>query len=232
MKEKPILLEHVGSEAATAVPVVYLDACVYKYAASALPRLIPRKHIVDWGHTKSEMTVHDFRFVNPNEGIQNNPELRAEAVLVEEVADHVKAGRLLAVSHFETIFETWGLPKMDSAQGKFYGASVGEVEAPVKCDRLLFSAGLDPGEMQHSFLSRIRHRRFLELQKPTGAYQGKDCYNCNQLLDAFAIWCAEHNHCDFFLTLDKTLIKHLRRQKRWLNTSIVWPSELLRLIEN
>jgi hypothetical protein len=126
------------------------------------------------GGTKSEITVHNFRFVNPNEGIQNNPELRAEAASVEEVADHVKAGRLLAVSHFETIFEAWGLPKMDSAQGKFYGASVGEVEAPVKCDRLLFSAGLDSGEMQHSFLSRIRHRRFLELQKATGAYQGKD----------------------------------------------------------
>jgi hypothetical protein len=68
------------------------------------------------------------------------------------------------------------------------------------------------------------------LQKLTGAYQGPGRLNRNQLLDAFHLWCAEYNHCDYFLTLDFNLSKIANKQKRRFPTEIVKPSELIERI--
>ncbi|OGP41631.1 MAG: hypothetical protein A2090_06470 [Deltaproteobacteria bacterium GWD2_42_10] len=81
--------------------------------------------------------------------------------------------------------------------------------------------------MQFNFLSSIKNKRFLELQKMTGAYQGAKKLNRNQLLDAFHIWCAEHNKCDYFLTLDFKLVNVIRRQKGATLSELVTPSELM-----
>jgi len=213
------------------IPCAYVDANVYKFAATALPRLFPRKQIIDWGNTTSEHHYYELRYLNPNDRIQDSA-LRSEVDLIETVADHVKLGRLRAVINLETTVETWGLPKMDSESGRLYGATVDNVPAPIRSNRILCSAGRGFDELQQRFLRRLKNPRLLELQKLTGGYQGEDRYNSNQLLDAFGIWCAEHNGCEFFLTLDRTLINHLRRRKqRQLYTRVVWPSELLSVIQ-
>jgi predicted nucleic acid-binding protein len=61
----------------------------------------------------------------------------------------------------------------------------------------------------------------------TGAYQGSGKLNRNQLLDAFHIWCAEFNKCDYFLTLDFKLLNVVRKQKRHSLVEIIKPSELV-----
>jgi hypothetical protein len=129
----------------------------------------------------------------------------------------------------ETIFESWGLPKMGSATGGFYRAPYEMVDAPIKYYRVLIGMGIDSKEMQIKFLSGIKNKRFIELQKMTGAYQGKHEINRSQLLDAFHIWCAEHNKCDFFLTLDFKLLKVIRKNmKTEPIVHVVRPSELLK----
>jgi hypothetical protein len=70
----------------------------------------------------------------------------------------------------------------------------------------------------------LNDKRFLELQKITGAFQGKRGVQRNQLLDAFHLWCAEHNKCDFFLSLDFKLATHTKGRVPVL---IVRPSQLL-----
>ena len=91
----------------------------------------------------------------------------------------------------------------------------------------MIGAGIDPELEQFRFLGSLRHPRFLALQKMTGAYQGPGKLNRNQLLDAFHLWCAEHNHCSFFLTLDFKLLKVLRKGKNQPRVKAVKPSELL-----
>jgi hypothetical protein len=87
--------------------------------------------------------------------------------------------------------------------------------------------------MQVDFCSRIKNSRFLEIQRAVGAWQGRGVIQPNQLLDAFAIWCAEFNKCDAFLTLDFKLAKMARDDpKHRVIVPILRPSEVLSRIEN
>ena len=206
-------------------PKVYIDTTVLKFSATRLPRFRPRKQCINWGGNIHEVTVHDLIRINPNDLI-DNVALKAEAELLPTLAEAGKRGEVRYVIQMETLFESWGIPKMNSETGRFYGAPYEEVEAPIKYGRVLFGSDCKPKEIQFSFLSSIRNARFLELQKMTGAYQGPGKLSRNQLLDAFHIWCAEHNECDYFLTLDFRLVRVLHRQKQHSLVEILKPSEL------
>lgn len=210
-----------------AVPKVYIDTNVFKFAATQLPRLVPRRQSLNWGGQVHEIVFHDLVALNPNENIKN-PDLKAEAELLPRLADLAKYNQVEYLIQTETLFESWGLPNMDSSTGKFYGAPYKAVDAPITYGRVMIGGLEDPGEMQFEFLKGIRAERFLELQRITGAYQGEGKLNRNQLLDAFHLWCAEHNKCDYFLTLDFKLIRVLgQNQKKQLPVRAVRPSELL-----
>jgi hypothetical protein len=190
----------------------------------------PRQTIINWGGRIHDVTVHDFIDVNPNDTIAN-PELKREAQLLPELAELGKRGKVRYAIQMETLFESWGIPNMDSSSGRFYAAPCETVEAPITYGRAVFSGFGDPQKMQFEFLCGIRSPRFLELQKMTGAYQGEGKINRNQLLDAFHLWCAEHNECEYFLTLDFKLIRLLERnQKKPLQVVPIRPSGLLRKI--
>lgn len=208
---------------------VYIDTTVLKFSATRLPRLRPINQTIKWGDLSLEEPVHDIVRVNPNDPIDNT-ELKAEAELLPTLAEAGKRGEVNYVIQMETLLESWGLPKMDSETGKFYGAPIESVEAPIKYGRDVFGPNFNTRDMQFSFLSSISNDRFLELQKMTGAYQGPGKLNRNQLLDAFHIWCAEHNRCDYFLTLDFNLVKESRRPNRHLLVEVVKPSELIEKI--
>ncbi len=204
----------------------YIDTNVLKFSATELRRLRSRKQTLNWGGRVQEVLVHDFVTVNRNDNIAN-AELRHEADLLPRLAELWKAHRIQYVINTETEFESWGLPNMDNASGRFYNAPLETVEAPVKYGRVMIGAGIDPEREQFRFLASLKHPRFLELQKMTGAYQGPGKLNRNQLLDAFHLWCAEHNCCSFFLTLDFKLLRILRKGKRPLKVKAVKPSELM-----
>lgn len=202
-----------------------------KFSATELPRLRPRKQTLNWGGHVQEVTVHDFVTVNRNDNI-TNPELRHEAELLPELATHGKANRIKYLINAETEFESWGLSNMDSRSGRFYGTPIESVEAPVQYGRIIVGGNIDPELEQFRFLGSLKHPRFLALQKMTGAYQGPNKLNRNQLLDAFHLWCAEHNRCSYFLTLDFKLVKVLRKGKLQPNVKAVRPSELLAELVN
>ncbi|MDP3013228.1 MAG: hypothetical protein Q8M92_03235 [Candidatus Subteraquimicrobiales bacterium] len=208
------------------LPKIYIDTTVLKFSATRLPRLRPRKQVINWGGKEFETTVHDYIRVNPNDSIGNN-KLKSEVELLPTLAEAGKRGEVQYVLQMETLFESWGIPKMDSETGTFYDAPYEHAEAPIKYSRVLIGFGLDARNMQFNFLSSIKKKRFLELQKMTGAYQGAEKLRRNQLLDAFHIWCAEHNKCDYFLTLDFKLVNVIRRQKRAPLSEVVTPSELM-----
>ena len=210
---------------------VYLDTTVLKFSATELPRLQARNTSINWGGKTVDVTVHDFIEVNPNDSIQN-VDLRSEAELLPRLADLGKLGVIEYVMCNETLWESWGLPNMDSKSGQFYGAPIKDGQAPLEYGRIVAGGNTSPRKRQFDFLCSINHRRFLELQKMTGAYQGNQPLNHNQLLDAFHLWCAEHNGCEFFLTLDFKVIKVLRLSTKTSSVQAVRPSELIRLLED
>lgn len=208
-------------------PKVFLDTNVFKFSTTEQVRLVPRRTKVDWGPKSFELDLHDFKTLNPNDKIRN-AELKAETNLLEKVAEAVKRGSCTAVTHFEVVSETWGLPGMDTRTGRFYRAPIGSVVGPIRYSRPVFSPFHNEEELLRQVLENIAHPRFDELQRITGAYQGANKKNLNQLLDAFYVWCAEFEACDYFLTLDFKLIRLVSKSaKRPKILKLVTPSVLL-----
>jgi hypothetical protein len=210
---------------------VYLDSNVYKFSATKVPGYRSREVTVNWGGHKQALTVHDAVTENPNDQI-NNPQLKAEADLLPEVAALGKSGLVTFQISVETNVEIGGLPKMFSLTGNFYGAPREMVQPPVKYGRVLYGGSEGWEEGQYRFLCTLDHPRFRQLQRITGAYQGAKPANRNQLLDAFHLWCAEHNGSDYFLTLDFKLASVIERSKKKPSVPVVRPSELLNAIRH
>ena len=213
------------------MPLVYFDANILKFSETKLRRFKPRQKIVTWGDMIITSEVNDIVYLNPNDSIKNNEKLKTEARLLGDIAQLAKDKRISLVIQSETLLESWGLPNLDSQSGKFYGAPYKLVEAPVKYGRVIVGDS-DPIEDQFRFISSITNKRFVDLQKATGAYQGEKPLNRNQLLDAWHLWCAEYNKCDYFLTLDIKLNRVVTKSKSWPGeVKIVLPSELLESIK-
>jgi hypothetical protein len=173
--------------------------------------------------------VYDIGIVNPNAVLTG--EIKAEATLLPALAELGQQGLVRYCIHTETVFESWGLPKMrGNTTGVFYGAPIERAASPIQYSRVMIDGYKDPREMQYQFISGIKHERLSELQRITGAYQGARKPNRNQLLDAFHLWCAEHNGCDFFLTLDFKLINVVLRSHQQ-TVRLAKPSELLIYVE-
>lgn len=100
---------------------------------------------------------------------------------------------------------------MDSKSGHFYGARCESIRAPIPYDRVIADSS-DMSDLQFNFLAGLKTRRFAEIQKMTGAYQGARPPNRNQLVDAFQLWCAEFDTCTHFLTLDFKLVALMNRR--------------------
>jgi hypothetical protein len=134
---------------------------------------MPRQVSVNWGGKERSVTVHEPLTVNRNERIQN-PELKAEAELLPQVAALADAGLAIFQISIETQVEIGGIPDLDSETGYFYRADRQIAAAPVRYSRVLFGGIQDWWEGQYTFLSSLKHERFLQLQRITGAYQGLD----------------------------------------------------------
>jgi hypothetical protein len=207
-------------------PSVFLDVNVFKFAATELPRYVPRQQRVQWGPKELDLVVHDAVVLNPNDAI-TNPELKQEAGLLPSVAELGKSGAVQFVFHHEALLELWGIPNQDSLTGQFFNAPLQFIQAPVRYERVAGGLGIDSQAEQYRFLLSLQERRFLELQRATGAYQGVNPVNRNQLLDAFHIWCAESYGAEYFLTLDFNLIAAVQRSKAAAACKLVRPSGLL-----
>ena len=209
------------------IPKVYLDTTILKASTTALRRLLPRKQTLYWGGNVHEVTVYDIGTVNPNASLMG--EIKTEVELLPMLAEFGKQGTVRYFINTETEFESWGLPKMlGNTTGRFYGTPIGSAASLVQYSRVMIGYYTqDPKEMQFDFLSGLDYKRFKELQRMTGAYQGPGKLHQNQLLDAFNIWCAEHNGCDFFLTLDFKLIRVVASSHKQ-TIRLVKPSELLK----
>jgi hypothetical protein len=205
---------------------VYLDTNIFKFSATRLLRFYPREVSLAWGGKLQSSIVHDLVTVNPNDRI-SDPDLRREVELLPKVAALATGGIVEFVINVETLMEVWGLPDLDSETGRFYGAPYKGVDAPVEYGRIMFDCGTHYKDLQLEFLLSLKHERFNKLQRITGAYQGANKTNKRQLLDAFHLWCAEHNNCDFFLSLDFTLARVVEKSKSKPAVPIVRPSELL-----
>ncbi len=220
-----------------ASPKVLLDTNVLKFSANLKRQIVPvDREIRNWRGKLVGKIPSEIQIVDVNDRIAGD-ELKKEAQLLWHIAEAARGDILQLLVDQESQIESMGLPKMDRVTGSFYGAPMERAEPPCPYGRTVFAARVDADELALDFFKSINDARFKTLQKITGAYQGRnkstgaEKYNLNQLRDAFYLWCAEYNECEYLLTLDFKLVKMVRNCKAHRTlVRVVKPSELLATI--
>jgi hypothetical protein len=207
----------------------FLDTCVLKFGITSVTRFVPRNNNILWNGKILKSRCCKIVDVSLYTKIKD-PKLLEEVELLPQIANLGKDGKIEFCTNAENNIELLCLPKTwGGTKTCFEGMKINKVSSPVSYERLLGSACITPKEAQFQFLQSIKDERFQFLQRKVGAHQGENAFNRKQLLDAFYIWCAEYNNCDFYLTLDFKLINYFKNQPEGLiKTRILRPSELLR----
>lgn len=223
------LKESVNLTKLGSVADVFIDANILKFSAVKKHVYRPRKDTINWGGTEHEVELHEPYTTNDLHKIKNETQER-DAVFLGMLAYAGISGRLKFHIHREVDLETWSLPGMASASGRFFGCPINGVADPVPLpSRIIIGGEKKFKEHKLDFLCGIRHPRFIDLTKMTGAYQGtQKPLNLNQALDAYHIWCAECAGMNYFLTMDYKLQKVVEKSKVETPVVIRTPDQLLR----
>ncbi len=208
---------------------IFLDSSALKMAVQRRIVGRSRRKTVDWGGRPTVADVVQFTTEDPTANC--HPFQRREARRLPVIAWLSMQNRIDLLTHTETLWEFFGLPRTDDSFGRFFGAAVLPVESPSQYSRVLVGAGLPtPKELQGQFFASISHERFEQLKRATGAYQGNRPSPVNELADTFHIWCAETAVADVFLTLDRDLVDLVRRHRKHPpRLKVLLPSETVQL---
>jgi hypothetical protein len=188
-----------------------------------------RRKTLDWGDSRTVADIVQFITADPTATCHRRQ--RREARRLPVIAWLSLQGRVNLLTHTETLWEFYGLPRTDDAFGRFFGADVALVESPFHYGRVLVGGiAPSPRKLQADFFSSISHERFEQLKRATGAYQGNSPSPVKELADTFHIWCAETAGADVFLTLDEDLVGLIRRHRRHPpRIRVLLPSEVVQL---
>lgn len=211
----------MGGEAASTVSRVFIDTMILKHARDRLDRLFLSNEKINWGGQIFSVPVHSPGTFLPNRKLQEDQ--YRESQLLRPIAELAKQGRVEILLGREVIIESWNLPNMDGGDGHFLGAPVTIVEPPFDYERIVVGGP----ESQVDFVKSLKIPRLDQLAVACGAMQGRTI-NANQLMDAFHIYCAEAAKADYFLTMERKLIRLIERHRRFPpHVKLALPSQLL-----
>lgn len=210
---------------ASIIPKTYIGRSVLKFFA----RRSPKKRIICWDGQVPKAAVCSFTHLNPGASFSNG-ELEVEIELLPMLADAGKYGLVKYVIQNETLFASRNILKINSRRGHFCGIPCKFVSTPKSYRRVFFRLCSDGKELEFRSPPFIEDKRFLELLKMISAYQGTSNPTSSQILNAFQLWCAEQNRCDYFLTVDFNLIKVIQKGTCRPLVEAVKPSELIKIV--
>ena len=212
---------------AYSIPKIYIGRSALKFL---ITRPCKKQIVFCYGRVR-QLHIRDFTHLNPNNSLDTF-ELEAEIELLPMIDNAGKHGRIKYVIQNETLFESRYISKIHSGRGKFCDIPCKFISAPLSYSRVFSGLGSDDKEVTLTPQPFIENKRFLELQRMLSAYQGTGNPDSNQIFNVLQLWCAEQNGCDYFLTVDYSLIEVIREQNGRLLTKVVKPSELIKIIFN
>lgn len=161
-------------------------------------------------------------------------DLRSEIKILEKLSLKIKEAGAILIMDRNTLSEVSESGKFRSEY--FFSSKIVISEPPPEPYYPIFIQDrMNQGPTKNQFLNfliTIKHPRFLELAKYSGAIGAKR-KRFRQLADAYWLWCAETNNANYFLTLDSKLINGLSTAKRLMYDPIlIKPSRLLDVLKN
>jgi hypothetical protein len=97
--------------------------------------------------------------------------------------------------------------------------------SPIFYGRTVVSA-FSSEDHQFEFLKSLKHPRYDEWKKAANVVADTRKEK-NQLLDAFSLWTAEHNWCDYFVTMDYDLIDSVAKSSIQTDLRLLRPTQLI-----
>jgi len=187
-----------------------MDTSVLKHAVDRRIVSWSEDQTVNWGG--QEFTTSVVRWGEDYPQTRAHPELLTHLVWIPLIAHLARRQRVELLVHFEILEEFGGLPKTRDSRGLFLGAPLGQAPDPINYGRIVAGGPKSGEKHQLEFLDGLRHPRFLELQRVTGA-NNPGPNRRNQLADAFHIWTAEEARVDYFLTTDLSLVRSAKTNR-------------------
>ena len=145
------------------MPRVFIDTNVIKFSATKQLRFIRvNKPTRNWCGKITGFQVATIGYVNPNDKLADESEIKKEAKLLNDVAVLAENGKIELFEDTEMIVERMGLPNIGSASGRFYGAPIKRSNPPIIYSRTIIGSsyiGL-PDELALNFFKSVTRARF------------------------------------------------------------------------
>ena len=177
---------------------IYVDANIIQLSDVYRIRYLSEHRTLDWGgQTISTTTYGKYEIEDTSYEIKDD-QLRKECFALRCLSRFDDLATIHFVQQFETSLEIGSL-----GNPSIFDAKVQQVDGPIEYSRSLF----DKRFPQWKFVNKIDHPRLNHLKKVAGVQEGMNEKNLrSQVMDAWHLWCAERNECNFFLTTDYKLI--------------------------
>jgi predicted nucleic acid-binding protein len=206
---------------------VYLDTNILKFFSNNSVLTFEEKSSnLKWGDKVIENKIYELTNKNKNIEKSNDKKLLNDIKEIENIFDNKF---LEFYMNLETKIESMRILNIVNN----LNIKINDAKPPIVYSRILFSYKEENKKLQTDFLKNIDNQRFLDIQKVVGAYQGKREINENQLLDAWHLWCAEYNKCDYFLTMDYKLKRIIDNSRNFfIDVKVITPQKLLDNLNN
>ena len=159
---------------------------------------------MNWGGRIIKSTSYPRYEVSDKRITFDNRELLKETLGLQLLARFDRLPTVHFLQQFETQLETKHKPRVSVP---LFGTKVLPAGNPIPYARTISGYG---ASSQLKFVERIEHARFRYFQKLVGVQEGMgENRRRAQMLDAWHLWCAEHNQCAYFLTMDFKLVRML-----------------------
>ncbi len=205
---------------------VFVDTSIARYADRSREVWRKEKQTVRWGPSLQEIEIVRPHTERPLEKLQTEEHAQtyADALLIEQVEALAQAKLIRLCWHFETHWEfvrnkAIGIPAPPILE------LIEKANCPIYYSRMIVSP-FDNEDKQLEFLRRLNHPDFETWKKLVGAQPGTKRER-NQLMDAWHLWSADHNHCEYFLTMDYRLISSIHSRKHERPLRVVAPAQFL-----
>jgi hypothetical protein len=207
---------------------IFVDTSIARFADRKREVWLKQKETIRWGKGLQEVEIARPHTFYPLEKLNNEQDAHtyADALLIEKVEDLARAKLITLCWHFETHWEfirnkTLGIPAPAILD------LIEKANCPIYYGRPLTSPFHDNTDEQLEFLRRLKLSEYEKWKKLVGGAEPNTKRERNQLMDAWHLWSADHNHCEYFLTMDYTLIRSVGSRKNDSKLRVVAPTQFL-----
>jgi len=205
---------------------IFVDTSIVRFADRERELWLKQKSTVRWGPTTQKIEIIVPHTERPLEKLNTGEHAQAyaDARLIERVEELAKAKLIVLCWHLETHLEYIRHRPLGISAPPILDL-IEPAHCPIYYGRMLVSP-FDHEDKQLEFLRGLQHPEFEKWKALVGARPGTKRER-NQLMDAWHLWSGDHNHCDYFLTMDYRLIESVRARKCTSPMRIVAPTQFL-----